>query len=94
MHSSPAHTISILQEQPGLGLSETWYSWVVSMSSFGEFVGAIVSSVLLRWFYTKHVMLVNLCIIAVGGIIYGIGKSGWMLILGTYGHSVCCPGVA
>ncbi len=97
MHSSPAeiaYYLYILQEQPGLGLSETWYSWVVSISSLGELIGAIVSGVLLRWFYSKHVMLVNLCIIAVGGIIYGIGKFGWMLILGTSCHSVCCADMA
>ena len=78
--------ISHAQIQPGLGLSETWYSWIISLSSLGEFTGAITYGVLLRFFLTKHLMLVNLSVAATGGLFYGIGKFGWMLLIGKYGH--------
>jgi len=71
-----------VQIQPGLGLSETWYSWVIGLSSLGEFTGAITYGVLLHFFLTKHLMLVNLSVAAIGGLFYGIGKFGWMLLIG------------
>ena len=74
--------ISHAQIQPGLGLSESWYSWIISLSSLGEFTGAITYGVLLRFFLTKHLMLVNLSVAAIGGLFYGIGKFGWMLLIG------------
>jgi len=42
--------------------------------------------VLLRFFLTKHLMLVNLIVAAIGGLFYGIGKFGWMLLIGESGH--------
>lgn len=70
------------QIQPGLGLSETWYSWIVSIQSTGELVGAILFGLLMRWLYAKHLMLANLAVCASGGLVFGIGKYGWMLLIG------------
>ena len=72
-----------MQVQPGLGLSETWYSWIVSIQSVGELAGAIVISLLLRWCYTKYLMLSSLALCGGGGVLYGVGKYGWMLFIGT-----------
>ena len=72
-----------MQVQPGLGLSETWYSWIVSIQSIGELAGAIAISLLLRWFYTKYLMLISLAVCGGGGVLYGVGKYGWMLLIGT-----------
>ena len=52
------------------------------MSSFGEFSGAVLVSILLRWFYTKHLMLMSFLVCIAGGLLYGIGKYGWMLLIG------------
>ena len=68
--------------QPGLGLSETWYSWIVSILSVGELAGAVATYILLRRIYTKYLMLANLCLCACGGLLYGVGVFGWMLLLG------------
>ena len=76
------HSHCILQIQPGLGLSETWYSWIVSAQACGELVGAVVFAVLLRWMYTKHLLLASLALCAGGGLMFGIGKYGWMLLIG------------
>ena len=71
-----------MQVQPGLGLSETWYSWIVSIASAGEVAAAVATSVLLRKIYTKYLILAHVCLCAFGGLLYGIGESGWMLLLG------------
>ena len=70
------------QIQPGLGLSETWYSWIVSIQSTGELVGAVLIGLLMRWLYAKHLMLANLAVSASGGLVFGIGRYGWMLLIG------------
>ena len=68
--------------QPGLGLSETWYSWIVSIISVGELAGAVATSVLLQRIYTKLLMLGNLSLCVFGGLLYGVGEYGWMLLIG------------
>ena len=71
-----------VQVQPGLGLSESWYSWIVSVLSIGELTGAVVISILLRWVYTKYMMLSSLALAVCGGVLYSIGKYGWMILIG------------
>ena len=74
---------SLPQVQPGLGLSETWYSWIVGVASVGEITAAITIAILLRCsVYAKHLLLIGLAVGATGGIFYGIGKNGWMLLIG------------
>ena len=79
-----AGLLALLQVQPGLGLSEMWYSWIVSIMSVGELAGAAATSMLLRRVYTKLLMLANLALCACGGLLYGVGESGWMLLIGWY----------
>ena len=54
----------------------------MSVFSVGELVGAVSTSVLLRWMFTKYVMLANLALSAFGGSLYGVGQYGWMLLTG------------
>ena len=51
LHHDPA--VARLQIEPGLGLSELWYSWIISIASIGELLGAIVSGLLTNWLYSK-----------------------------------------
>ena len=75
------------QLAPGLGLSETWYSCIVSSSSLGELLGALVPAFLTPHFYVKHLMLAELALCLLGGVLFGIGKSGWMLLIGELAHT-------
>ena len=77
-----AAVLLLPQVQPGLGLSESWYSWIVSVLSIGELTGAVVISILLRWVYTKYMMLSSLALAVCGGVLYSIGKYGWMILIG------------
>ena len=54
------------------------------MASVGGFTGAIMMGFLLRHLRTKHLMLTCLSACIVGGMLYSIGKFGWMLLLGQY----------
>ena len=68
--------------QPGLGLNEAWYTWIVSISSAGELIGAIAFGNLSRYIYIKWLLLTSLAFNILGGTLYGIGKYGWMLLAG------------
>uniref|UniRef100_A0A1X7UMI9 Uncharacterized protein n=1 Tax=Amphimedon queenslandica TaxID=400682 RepID=A0A1X7UMI9_AMPQE len=69
---------------PGLGLSETWYSWAVSAQSIGIFVGALLFSVFARSFYYKYIIIGSLFIAISSGVIYGFAVQGWMVIAGSH----------
>lgn len=70
------------QIQPGLGLSETWYTWIISIGSIGELIGAVTFGMLSRRVYIKWLILMSLFIAFSGGVLFGIGKYGWMLLIG------------
>ena len=83
-YESPPIDHSLFQIQPGLGLSETWYTWVVSIGSVGELLGAVLMGILSRRLYVKHLLLTALFSSFTGGLFFGIGKYGWMLLIGKY----------
>ena len=70
----------------------------MSILSVGELVGAVAISLLLRWIYTKYLMLSSLALCGSGGLLFCVGKYGWMLLIGTtataiiiYRDHVHCP---
>ena len=56
----------------------------MSIASVGEVVGAVAVGIVSRRFCTKYIMLVLLMICAAGGLVFGIGKFGWMLLIGMF----------
>ena len=76
-------SLNFVQVVPGLGLSETWYSWAVSAQSIGIFVGALLFSVFARSFYYKYIIIGSLFIAISSGVIYGFAFQGWMVITGS-----------
>lgn len=71
-----------MQNEPGLGLNELWYSWIVSIVSVGQLLGAVSVGLLTKLFFTKYILLTMLGVCCSGGILYAIGKYGWMLLIG------------
>ena len=63
-------------------MSETWYTWIISISSIGELLGAVVYGVLSRRVYVKWLLLSSILSAFLGGLLFGIGKYGWMLLIG------------
>lgn len=52
------------------------------MQSVGEFLGAIIFGTLSRRVYIKYLLLVALFLAFGGGILFGVGLNGWMLLFG------------
>ena len=77
-----------LQTQPGLGLDETYYAWIVAAYSIGEFFSALAFSVAANYFKVKNLMMTVTFSLLVGSLLYGTGVSGWMLVVGR-----CLQGV-
>ena len=73
---------TVLQVQPGLGLSELWYSCIVSVISVGQLTGAVSVGLLSKHLPTKYILLGMLCLCCSGGVFYAVGKYGWMLLIG------------
>lgn len=71
-----------LSVRPGLGLSETWYSGIVGILSLGQLAGAVMVGILSRYMLIKYLVLIALGLTAAGGVLYGIGRYGWMVLIG------------
>lgn len=67
--------------EPGLDLNETWYSWIISIASVGELLGALTLGVIMRRVHSKLLLLAIQVSLIAGGILYGVGSYGWMLLL-------------
>ena len=70
-----------LQIEPGLGLSEMFYSWSITAISIGQFVGALLAGffvkVLPYWPVTFGALLLH----TTGYLLYALATEGWMIIL-------------
>ena len=79
------HTMFIqIKIEPGLGLSETWYTLIVCMGSVGEFLGAVLYGISSRHVYVKVALIVELTIEFAGGVFYAVASNGWMLLVCTF----------
>ena len=80
---------TVLQVQSGLGLSELWYSCIVSVISVGQLTGAVSVGLLSKHLPTKYILLGVLCLCCSGGVFYAVGKYGWMLLIGLLAGKLC-----
>lgn len=71
-----------MQFEVGLGLSEGFYSWAISVSNIGSFLGSIVgmvsATILPYWFG----FMISLACHIIGFLLYAVVTHGWMLITG------------
>lgn len=70
------------QITPGLGLSESWYTLIVSASSTGVIVAAMIYSIINRFVYYKLLIITVLIINILGGMLYANANNGWTLLSG------------
>ena len=70
------------QFEPGLGESEVFYSWVISVNNIGGFLGGIAgmlcTTILPYWFS----FMISLACHTFGFLLYAVVTHGWMLIIG------------
>ena len=80
----------MLQIEPGLGLSETFYHWVITAHSFGEFLGALLAVYIVSripfWYSTMLVLLIDIT----GFVFYATAINGWMMITARLVAGMSC----
>jgi len=86
-HISPSN---VLQIEPGLGLSETFYHWTISVYSIGEFLGAIFAGYIVSRIPFWYSVMLTLLTDITAYVFYATAINGWMMIIarvlaGTYG---------
>ena len=65
-------------------MNEVWYSFIVSIASIGQLVGALIVGFItrMRLIKFKYIMLTSFVICFIGGILYLFTINGWMLLIG------------
>ena len=69
-----------LQIEPGLGESEAFYSWVITIFNVGAIIGSLMGGLLLKWVPYWHLVLSSLTLHTVGYILYAVADSGWLVM--------------
>lgn len=87
------HTYILLLQNstfwPGLGKSDYFYSWAVSIYSIGELLaglGSIFLTTSLPFFYSIPLTCLSA---AAGGLIYALSMAGWMVLIARFLGGIC-----
>ena len=77
---------SFQEEWSGLGQSETFYSWAVTMFSFGDMLGALVAGKLTHYISYRLSFLLGLSLCVVGHILYFLTNQHqvWMILVARF----------
>ena len=80
MKSANISSSNILQIEPGLGLSETFYHWMISVYSVGEFLGAMIAGYIASRIPFCYSTMFTLLIGITAYVFYATAINGWMMI--------------
>ena len=69
---------------PGLGESDTFYSWAVSIFPIGEVLMSLVAAYLSTAIPYLYTIPLTCCIAAVGGLVYALASHGMMVIVARF----------
>ena len=67
--------------EPGLGLSESFYSWSITAINIGKLVGALLSGFLVKILPFWPVTFGALFLHTTGYLLYALATEGWMMII-------------
>jgi MFS family permease len=79
--TTPTSITATKDIRPGLGLSETFYSWSVSVYPIGEVVTGIIFSISAKYTSIKSLCCVDSLLLTLGGVFYGSAVNGPMVLL-------------
>ena len=71
----------LLQIPPGLGRSEFFYSWTITIYSLGEVIMAPLAGYSTRIIPYWYILATGVLMQTFGYIIYAVASGGWMLLL-------------
>ena len=69
-----------MQLEPGLGESEAFYSWVITVFNIGAIVGALSGGLLLKFLPYWHMLLTSLFLHTLGYVLYAVATTGWLIM--------------
>lgn len=69
---------------PGLGESDYFYSWAVSVFPIGEVLMSLVAAYLSTAIPYRYTIPLTCCIAAVGGLVYALAIHGLMVIIARF----------
>lgn len=76
--------ISIVQQWPGLGETDVFYSWVATSFSLGALVISVIAGQMPKLIgYRVSVTIACLCLSG-GGLLYSLATNGWMVLAARF----------
>ena len=73
--------VPCVQLEAGLGESEAFYSWVITVFNVGAIIGSLAGGLLLKWVPYWHLVLGSLCLHTLGYILYAVAAAGWLIMV-------------
>ena len=73
-----------LQILPGLGKSEFFYSWMITVYSIGEVILAPVAGYSAKWIPYWYLLLVGIISHTFGYLLYSVATNGWVMLLARF----------
>ena len=70
--------------EAGLGMSEQFYSWAISVFNIGAVIGALLNGILSKFLPYWYLVLSSLIMHTLGYVLYAIATSGWHIILSKF----------
>lgn len=67
--------------EAGLGESEAFYSWVITLFNIGALIGAILCGFLVKFIPYWHLILLSLLAHTAGYVIYAVTYEGWLIMI-------------
>lgn len=74
-------TCTYLQIEPGLGQSESFYSWVITLFNVGALIGGFGTGCLVKFIPYWYLFLVSLVLHTIGYVLYAISYEGWLIMM-------------
>lgn len=72
------------QIAPGLGESELFYSWVISIFNIGALFGAVGCGLLIKYLPYWHLILFILVTHSIGYVLYAISYEGTLIMISKF----------
>ena len=67
--------------EAGLGESEEFYSWVITLFNVGALIGAILCGFLVKFIPYWHLILLSLLAHTIGYVTYAVTYEGWLIMV-------------
>lgn len=67
--------------EPGLGKSESFYSWMIALFNIGAFIGAITCGCLVKYVPFWYLFMFSTSLHIAGYVLYAVTYNGWLMMV-------------